>query len=609
MNTQDYLLCAKSFSLETGSIIGSYNFNKQVGSVILNDLYPTGECFSVSGASNVFYLDKSNLAILKTGSSFQSSFSGYFSGEEYAFIITDKKLTGFSALLDFNFSNCSPASNQVLFSNFSGNSLASGLVLGVNRVNRLFLEYGTGQGKKIHTCDFNISKNNIIGLSISNNNFTVNKYDPLMRTLYKNSFPLDSYLPSDKAFFFKPFESYSGFSGKVNQIFVSSSADSFDNVDNYGCAFCSGMQTGVYTEYFLSTGFDPLSIYGESVFEAQVTGSEYYPSYDIISNQFTSGLSNLTGLVEIAPNITGDQIVDTVYFYIPFSVPYFNNKKITEYMDLLTINFINPLSSGDLLEVYDYSGYNSNTNINGDPGVDENIALFSNGMLFVSGLDYTINNGVIQGSFDESDEVRFNYIDKKVDYLIYSGLYDAYKQATGAGLSTGYFPVGSQYYESGDGNVTITGLEGLFYQDFSLAMHDLFMNGQKLYIGINYETGIYNGKETVRLYAGGFNDAKLSITTGLDGQLVSIDAQTESVLSFCPVQTGQVTKKTTFLESETQFYVISGASEEVWLNGIKLIDKIDYSKIFPCSSYSYNFNIKDLPYIFCKENDTFFKIS
>ena len=447
MNTQDYILCEKSFFLETGSLIASYNFNNQVGPVILNDLYTTGECYYISGGDKVFNLDKHNLAILKTGSSFSSSFTGYFSGEEYAFILTDQKLTGFSALLDFNFNNCSSNSDQVLFSSASGSSLASGLILGVSRVNRLFLEYGIGQGKRIHTCDFNISKNNIIGLSMTSGSFTVSKYDPMRKSLTKNSFTLDPYLPSDKAFFFKSFNSYSGFSGKVNQIFVSNAPGSFDDVYNYECSFCSGMETGINVEQYPLTGFDPLSIYGESVFEMQITGLADSFSSDPIAKVLISKAYDLSGLVEIAPNITGDLVVTTGYLDVEYSIPHFDNQKITNYSDIITINFLNPLESGDLLDVYDYSGDSKDININGDPGVGENIALFSNGMLLISGLDYEIANGVIESSFDESDEVVFNYIEKKIDYLIYSGLYDSYKQPTGTGSFTWSYPSSSQYLE------------------------------------------------------------------------------------------------------------------------------------------------------------------
>lgn len=609
MNTQDYLICANSFSLETGSIIGSYNFSNQVDSVIINDLYATGECYFVSGENKVFYLDKHNLAILKTGSNFSSSFTGYFSGQHYASIITDQKFTGFSALIDFNFNNCKSNFNQVLFSSASGNSLDSGIVIGVNMANRLFIEYGVGQGKRIHTCEFEMAKNNIVGFSIGQSGFSVSKYDPTVNTLYQNVFFSENYSPSDKIFFFKSFDSYSGFYGKVNQIFISNVENSFDNIYNYECSFCSGIETVINTQQFLSTGLDPISIYGESIFETQVTGLAYDSFLDPVYNLFVYTPSSITGSVEVAPNITGDLVVTTGYLYSDYAIPHFDNQKIQDYSDLISINFINPLESGDLLDVYHYPKDNSNINFYGEPETGKNVALFSNGRLFISGLDYDLASGQIGNFFDQDDMITFNYIENKIEYLIYSGLHDSYKQPTGTGLFTGFYPSNSQYLESGDGNVTITGLESLFYEGFSLLDYDLFMNGQKIYTGINYSTGIYSGKESVIIYAQVFNDAKLAITTGSSGQLVSVDEQTESILAFCPVQTGSILKKATFLSSANTSLAISGLNEEIWLNGIKLIDRIDYSRTFACSSYSYNFNIKDLPYIFCKDNDTFFNIN
>ena len=221
MNTQDYFLCSSGFNLKANSIIASYNFGNQVDSVILNDLYPTGDCYSVSGNVNTFFLDKHNLAILKTGENFLYNFTGYFSGEQYCFVLTDQPLTGFSALIDFDFNNCEANSNQVLFVNNSGNSLDSGLLLGVNQVNRIFIEYGTGDGKKNYTCDFPISKSNVMTFSIDSDGFKVGKYDPVTKSVARNFFPLINYSPSDKLFLFKHFGDYSGFSGKVNQIFIS----------------------------------------------------------------------------------------------------------------------------------------------------------------------------------------------------------------------------------------------------------------------------------------------------------------------------------------------------------------------------------------------------
>ena len=609
MNTQDYFLCSSGFNLKANSIIASYNFGNQVDSVILNDLYPTGDSYSVSGNVNTFFLDKHNLAILKTGENFLYNFTGYFSGEQYCFVLTDQPLTGFSALIDFDFNNCEANSNQVLFVNNSGNSLDSGLLLGVNQVNRIFIEYGTGDGKKNYTCDFPISKSNVMTFSIDSDGFKVGKYDPVTKSVARNFFPLINYSPSDKLFLFKHFGDYSGFSGKVNQIFISNSSKDFQDQESHECMFCSGVQTGINLIERTSAEIDPSTYYAQEAFETQITGYEYIDYYSQVFKKFVSGISSVTGLVEIPSIITGNLVYRTGYFESPFITPLFDQQKILKYANSLTINFIDHVESGDLLEVYDYQYVNDRVSLAGEPGVEKHIALFSNGMLLISGLDYQIRNGAVEDSFDESDELLFNYVDKKIDYLVYSGLYDSYKQLTGLDPTTGYYPKESQFLESGDGNITITGLEGLFYSGFSLTDYDLFMNGQKLYTGIDYQTGSYGNKESVVIYASNFNDATLLILTGLSGQLTGIGQQTESILAFCPVQSGQITKKTTFLESSLSLYNISGRGEEVWLNGIKLTNNVNYSKIYPCSSYSYNFNTKDLPYIFCNKNDVFFNIN
>ena len=82
MNTTNYKNCLSATGLLTGNLLASYNFSNQVGSVILNDLYPTGDCYFNDGFNNVFYASKNNLGILQNGSAFTSSFTGYFSGSQ-----------------------------------------------------------------------------------------------------------------------------------------------------------------------------------------------------------------------------------------------------------------------------------------------------------------------------------------------------------------------------------------------------------------------------------------------------------------------------------------------------------------------------------------------
>ena len=609
MNTNNYLLCAESFGLSGGSIIASYNFNNQKDSVVFNDLYPTGECYSSSLPVTGFYLDKHNLAILKDGNDLNTNISGNFSGREYAYILTDKNLEEFSLLIDFSFNTCAADFNQTLVVTNSGNSLNSGMLLGINQANRLFLEYGTGLNKRIHTCDFNISKNNVVNLTVAKNGFRVSRYHPLENIVLENFFPSENQIYSKDIFLFKPFKEYSGFSGKANHIFLSESVRDFADLNYFNCSFCSGASVGVQESQLATTGFTYESYSGIPVFETQITGYEYAYFYDPVIKDNVIISSGITGQVEVDFTITGEQEVSTQTIQTPFSIIGFDEDKRESYMDKITINFINPLQSGDLLEIYDYQYDNQNINLNVENLTqNKNIALFSNGMLLVSGLDYDVQFLQIIDSFDDSDELRFNYLEKETRTLFYSGLHDAYKQATGTGEGTGYFPSKSQFYESGDGNVTITGLTGLFQSAFSLSDYDLFMNGQKIYTGIDYGTGVYNGKESLVIYANNFNDAKLQITTGVSGELISIDSSTESVLSFCPMQTGVIFKSLNFLTSGVSLKTISGKNEEIWLNGIKLINNINYSKILPCSSYSYNFNIEDLPYIFCNENDVFFNI-
>ena len=607
MNTENFKECLSATGIQTGELIASYNFSNQVDSVILNDIYATGDCFFNDGFNNVFNASKNNLAILQNGAPFTSQFTGYFSGLQYASVQGEGVLTDFNVLLDFSFDDCSPVFSRVLMSNVTGSSLSSGLVLGINQANKFFLEYGTGYGKRIHTAQIGVSQNNVINFGINDELFYLRKYSVLDQSISSESFNLENFSPSDKLIFAKSFGVYSGFSGKFNQVFLSSNNSDGSNGNYYECLFCSGTTTSTITGtqevVFIE---DPLSYYNYSISGTGITGYQNVTTYDNFTNAYVSNASGVTGSFLLNTFVTGDMVTGTGFFETSSSSVFLNNARRSSYADLIKINFINDLESGDLLNVREYLNRNADVNLK-NTTFDSDVAIFSNGMLLVSGLDYTIVNGLLSDSFDSSDELRINRINAPVSYLLYSGLHDSYKKPTGDGSE--YYPANSQFYESGDGNITITGLEGLFYSGFSLTKHDLFMNGQKIYTGIDYQTGSYSGAESIVIYAANFNDADLLITTGVSGALVSVDYQTESVLAFCPRQVDSFSDSINFLSGALFSWDLSGKNEEVWLNGIKLIENIDYGKVNPCSSYAYSFNIVDLPYIFCKDGDGFFNIN
>lgn len=607
MNTTNYKNCLSATGLFTGNLTASYNFSNQVDSVILNDLYDTGDCYFNDGFNNVFNASKSNLSVLQNGAAFSSRFTGYFSGLQYASVQRAADSIDFNVLLDFSFDDCSPTFSRVLLSNLTGSSLSSGLIFGINQANKFFLEYGSGSGKRIHTSHIGVSLNNVINFGINGDSFHLRKYDFLDKNVLNESFDLENFSPSNNLIFAKSFGVYSGFSGKFNQVFLSSNELNGLDKDYYECSLCTGVIVSTVTgEDLFEFVEDNLTYANYSISGTGITGYQNVTVYDHLTNTYISLESGVTGNFLLGTFTSGELVTGTGFFETTSFSSFLDNERRSSYIDLVEINFIKNLESGDLLDVYDYHDRNINTNLK-TTTFDSDVAIFSNGMLLISGLDYGISGQLLSDSFDTSDEIRINRIDKPIKYLLYSGLYDVYKKPTGDGSE--YYPAQSQFLESGDGNVTITGFGGLFYSGFSLGLHDLFMNGQKIYSGIDYRTGSYGGEGSVIIYASNFNDADLLITTGISGSLVSVDYQTESVLAFCPRQDAVLSNTVTFLSGVVYSRSLSGKSEEVWLNGIKLIEDIDYGLVRPCSSFAYSFNINDLPYIFCKDGDEFFNIS
>ena len=602
MNTQNYINCLSSLNSNTGLIRGSYNFSNQVGSVILNDLYPTGETYFQSGAENIFYAEKYNLSLFSGANVYSGQFTGELRNGLSLRMDNFESSSDFDVLIDFSIDDCSKAVSTVLFSSTSGDSTHSGIVFGYNARNKWFVEYGSGEFNRIKTFRTSeLNKNNLISFGILNGAFYFKKYDTINNLVEYNQENLLNFNNSNKFIFGKSFGAYSGFSGSVNHIFISRNASFIDDLNRFECAFCSGIDTGIDTVVVSGEVYnDPLSFGMLDISGSGITGYETSVYYNSDLGIYQASQTGLTGYVFLDSILTGNSEVQSGVVEQEFSIPLIDAQKKKSYNnDSISINFISNVESGDLLEIYDYNEKNNNINLPSGQAFSSDIAVFSNGMLLISGLDYSISqNGFIQYDSDSSDEIRVNKLSSPIKYLIYSGLYENYRQITGSGSYTGFYPNSSQFLESGDGNVTITGFASIFGSGFALSGYDLFMNGQKIYSGIDYFTGQYGGSESLIIYANNFNDAKLQITTGVSGELVSIDESTESILAFSPVQGQIYSKVIDFRSGNAIIYPLSGKSAEIWLNGIKMIEYIDYSIKYPCKHYVRNFNYRDLPYVF-----------
>ena len=608
MNTQVYLQCLNSTGLNSGDLVGSYNFSNQVGSNILNDLYQTGECYFVSGGENVFYADKFNLNIFSGSQVFSGAFTGSFSGDHFLLIQNYPTNSGFSILMDISLNSCDTDYSKVILSSVTGNDLSSGFLIGINQANRLFLEVSNDGKNKVYTSKIKINKNNILSFEKDNEFFFIRKYDPVSSSVQSAAFVVQNYNNFSKFAIGKSFADYSGFRGSLNHFFISNpSGSNSQDANCYECAFSTGFLSYQTTGEEVFSEVDPMSYYNLEISGSGVTGYADALTFDQVSQTYQILKTGITGYYFSGVLLTGSSVNVTGSFVQDISLNQINQSKRSNYSDLITINFISMVESGDLLEIYDYSEQNPNLSLSRSNFLTGDLAVFSNGMLLVNEIDYTmVGNGTITGDFDSSDEITINQLNKPIKYLIYSGLYENYRQVTGSGSFTGYYPSESQFLESGDGNITITGFYSLFFSGFELSGYDLFMNGQKIYSGIDYSTGTISGKESLIIYANNFNDAKLKITTGVSGELISVDESTESILIFCPIQNQKFNRIIDFRSGNLTSYAASGKDEEVWVNGIKLIKNIDYGRIQDCSSYVYSFNFPVLNNTFANYNDRYF---
>jgi len=601
MNTENYKNCLFATGSSSGFLRGSYNFSNRVGSVILNDLYPTGEVYFKSGDENVFYVNKLNLSLFSGDQIYSNQFTGASKPPLNLRLENFESPNDFNILIDFSIDSCSSTEPVVLFSSSTGTNLNSGFIFGYNAINKWFLEYGTGANKVIRTFRNSLlNQKNLISFGVLGDVFHFKKYDTVNNIMINEQEELKNFKYSDKFIFGKSFQGYSGFSGNINHIFLSANNPKIEDVNYFECAFCTGLSTGIKQENLSGDFYNPLSFDMVEISGTGITGYKGEVIFNSNLGIYQSVQAPLTGHFISEVVVTGSTQSQQSIFEQEFSDPLIEEKRKKDYNnDLISIVFISNVESGDLLEIYDYNEINNNIDLSANQIFSSDLAVFSNGMLFVSGLDYSVSsNGLIEYDSDDSDEIRVNKISSPIQYLLYSGLHQNYRQITGLHEHTGYYPASSQFLETGDGNVTITGFDSLFFNGFKLSGYDLFMNGQKIYSGIDYTTGITGGKESLIIHASNFNDAKLAITVDGNGELISIDESTESILAFSPVQNQNYRKILDYRTSSVMVYPVSGSSVEIWLNGIKMIKNIDYSIKLPCEFSSKTFNLRNLTYVF-----------
>ena len=346
---------------------------------------------------------------------------------------------------------------------------------------------------------------------------------------------------------------FTGFSGKLNEIYLFSGALTNDSVGGcVTCAFATGFTSGSGQFTYNSTQITGSYWTGIST-TSQISTTQVLTSYPKV----TGG----TGFVYVDSGVSGSVTVGQAL------IPLSQNFVQTGYYPSISLlfNTVQPMSgflfdfyfpkgmlSGDIAEIYTYPTFNTNIGlpVNGlQYPVRSGVQIYGNGLAETSGVDFYVAFNNLMVGFDSQDLLQYDTYP-----ITYTGPYDS-----------GYIQTGI----TGSNFVTITGVSGMSLSGF---YSDLYLNGQKLSSGFNFSVS----GQTVTVSGNDFQDFN-----DPSGHVLEI--------KFIPQYSGYI--RSLNLISNNQNYIsgISGFSEAIWLNGIRQFKDLDYIKVPRCRFCTGNF--------------------
>lgn len=572
MNKDIFLNCLAYTGVETGtSVIGLYSFNSGLSGACFNQIYSTGYNYY----NNLPY--NGALPLIYNGIGHQPS--GNFSLKD-VYHINKTGSGNFNILISMNYSGClnTGDNNYILFSTASGIN-NSGIALGITPSNRLFLiapQYFSTISKEITPTDFafiGVESNRFVNFGLFNikENSIYNKvYDKGLENINVEKLYFGGLLSYPSG--------YTGYSGNLNEVYLFSGNLSNSFIRNcIQCSYVTGFSYDINQELY--TGISITGSYWTGVKENQITGSEkkignFSKTDGTIGNFYYD--SGLTGNIEVY------QFLNPLYQNIPSTgyttgvIPNIDiEKKYSQ--TKFDLFFDLGLKSGDIIEIYTYKEFNSNVNLeiinNIFPNSNNYVQLFGNGLAETKSGEsqyfidyYTGLNGQFNkiSNFDESDVLIYDLTTGNSVTASYSNSDCVTGEATSNQM------------------IDLLNIKYIFAEVNSLEnippfIYDLYLNGKKLISGFDYiVTGVYDGGLGIwsnHIYLSGDNSLLYNLTDSQELKLVVFQKNYIRNLF-------QITGDTYYLTG------LSGFSEQIWKNGIRQKNGIDYFIKNYCSFYT-----------------------
>lgn len=600
MNKDVFLNCLNYTGINTGTLVlGLYSFSSGLNDACFNQIYSSGYNYY----SGLPY--DSALPLIYNGSGNQTSGNFHFN---QSYHIPNKNLGNFSALISMNYSGClnTGNSNLVLFStisNFSG--INSGVILGITPSNRLFLN----ASEYFSTISEEITPNDLAFISVEENRFVnFGIFNIKNHEFYKKSYDYgNSNLIVEKLYFggvLKYPKLYTGYSGKLNEIYLfSGNIDDFLFNSCIDCTYATGYSYSQTIDIFGQVKIT--GSYWSGINEVRITGNKKTTGNFLKTDGTTGNFyydSGISGNIEVYQNLFPKTGIDNFYITGSGINFYFDSqKKISQ--TKFNLFFDLGLKSGDIVEIYTYKDFNSNVNLNvinnTFPITNNYVQLFGNGLaetkqgesLYFSDYFTGFNNKIF--NFDDNDILLY-------DLNIENSITVPYN-TTGCKLGSNsssevidLFQVGNSGIQTGDAPEKVTPFN-----------YDIYLNGKKLISGLDYKINLdieYGPNETLGI--GPFDVYSNHILLSGDSSLFfNLEDPQEFKLVFS--QNNYIRNLFTITQDTYFITGLSGFSEQIWKNGIRQKNGIDFYVKNNCTFYSGEYLEPDYKFQIFNSNSSF----
>lgn len=587
MNVSNYTNCLSGLSFPTGNILGIYDLNSGNSELIFNLKHSNANHYQNG------YINASVLPLVNVGTPVVNS---RFDGNQIVRLGWENSQSSWTLLLKtINSGYCSPSifgNKYSLVSTFNQN-VSSGFDLSISETHRLIFTYPSSTGiPDSYTLPQEVPQNAFIWVSCGGNQFynfgfydfeqnsgvagffkgETNKYSNIIYIggQFKTSLLPEVYQNAD-------------FYGQINNVlFLSGSLNGGTIDDCIECFYSTGMQSVSFTgivDVVTVTGFQYTQILENSITGYSYTVGTMPTENSNISIVYQSPLTGEVVVTETFLPLTG--VSGRIYTGYEQEVPLYDfNSRMAN--SLFRLEFDSTLMSGDSLIVITHQKANQNLNQKMSdlilPSHTGYPLIFNNGVLETSGVDYQIENFNLISGFDLTDATSVDWHGIQVQTIDFSGLWESGRVYAPELMSPStYFPPTSQFPQGINGEIYLTGKNGLQY--------DLYLNGQRLERGGLWDTGLSGLTPLIALSGRLLPFLEMDVTTGATGQVLSINSVHSNELILVPIENSGIYYNFIVNSDETSVFTgyFSGFSPQVWVNGMRLTSEWDFIQLRECS--------------------------